>query len=153
MHDNARGGDDTLIGAAIGLTTANNVLYGDAHAMYGNTRGGNDTLIGGAGTGGRYQHVPLWRRLSRCTTTPKKSTLAGGDEIRSTNLYRRRQRHGWRQLAAATTHWSGGEWVRKTISCSAMPPHWVYAHAHGGDDTLTGGDDGREQPLYGDAAP
>ena len=72
MYDDARGGNDTLIGGA----SAVNVLIGDAddhvrqrprrqrHAdrrrwcvqlpgrrlvMYGDARGGNDTLIGGAG--------------------------------------------------------------------------------------------------------
>ena len=72
MHDNARGGDDTLIGGRLaqrplgdahvhgwrrrggndtligGAGCARNVLDGDAGFMYGNARGGNDTLIGGA---------------------------------------------------------------------------------------------------------
>ena len=47
MHDNARGGNDTLIGGA----NAFNSLYGDAFEMFDNARGGDDTLIGGTGSG------------------------------------------------------------------------------------------------------
>jgi Ca2+-binding RTX toxin-like protein len=46
MYDDARGGNDTLIGGA----NANNGLFGDARLMYDNADGGNDTLIGGAGS-------------------------------------------------------------------------------------------------------
>jgi hypothetical protein len=45
MHDNARGGDDTLTGGASLI----NVLYGDAIVMDGDSRGGDDTLIAGPG--------------------------------------------------------------------------------------------------------
>src|SRR5206468_3783330 len=48
MHDNARGGDDTVVGVDLGTTALSNTLYGDAFEMHDNTRGGNDTLIGGA---------------------------------------------------------------------------------------------------------
>jgi Ca2+-binding RTX toxin-like protein len=44
MHDNARGGNDHLIGSDSGI----NSLQGDARTMDGNSRGGNDTLIAGA---------------------------------------------------------------------------------------------------------
>jgi Ca2+-binding RTX toxin-like protein len=43
ISDNARGGDDTLIGGAGG----ENSLYGDATDLSDSSRGGNDTLIGG----------------------------------------------------------------------------------------------------------
>ena len=46
MHDNARGGNDTLIGGA-GPT---NILNGDAFDLRDNARGGNDTLISGIET-------------------------------------------------------------------------------------------------------
>jgi hypothetical protein len=47
MFDNARGGNDTLIGAN-GFQSYN-IVFGDAGSMYNDTHGGNDTLIGGAG--------------------------------------------------------------------------------------------------------
>ena len=47
MSDDARGGDDTLIGVEmLGIRTIND-LYGDAYAMSDNAQGGNDTLTGG----------------------------------------------------------------------------------------------------------
>ena len=45
MHDNARGGNDTLIGGDL----FDQHLHGDAHIMNGDSRGGDDTLIGGDG--------------------------------------------------------------------------------------------------------
>ena len=48
MYDNARGGDDTLIGGAGSGPRPATSPYGDAFAMHDNSRGGNDTLIGGA---------------------------------------------------------------------------------------------------------
>ena len=44
MSDKARGGGDTLTG---GSRSANNEMYGDAHAMSDHARGGKDTLTGG----------------------------------------------------------------------------------------------------------
>ena len=67
MHDNARGGDDTLTRAAIGSSTCN-VLYGDAYAMYDDSRGGNDTLIGGDSAIQR----PLWRRPRHARQRPRR---------------------------------------------------------------------------------
>jgi hypothetical protein len=50
MADNARGGDNTLIGGArVPVGAVENDLHGDASSMSGNARGGNDTLTGGAG--------------------------------------------------------------------------------------------------------
>ena len=55
MHDNARGGDDTLTGGESAFSplafgpNATNELYGDAGSMDGNTHGGDDTLTGGGG--------------------------------------------------------------------------------------------------------
>ena len=51
MHDNARGGDDTLTG---GNSRTNNLIHGDAGSMDGDSRGGNDTLIGGGTIGDRF---------------------------------------------------------------------------------------------------
>src|SRR3990170_1574839 len=47
MYDDARGGNDTLIGANGAFF---NFFLADASDMYGNTHGGNDLLIGGTDT-------------------------------------------------------------------------------------------------------
>ena len=124
MHDNARGGNDTLIGGA----NAINDLVGDARVMYDNARGGNDTLIGGGGEindlyGDAYEmhdnarggerHAD-WRRSVRCNcfygdaysmsdnAVGGNDTLIGGDNAPQLPL-RRCLRHVSTTRAAAMT--------------------------------------------------
>ena len=52
MRDDARGGNDTLIGgdnSGSGILFSD--LYGDADSMLDKSRGGNDVLIGGENSG------------------------------------------------------------------------------------------------------
>ena len=67
MYDNARGGNDTLIGG----DGAINNLYGDADVMFDNARGGNDTLIGGDGA-----FNSSWRRLRHARLRPRRQRQA-----------------------------------------------------------------------------
>ena len=73
MYDNARGGNDTLIG---GDGAFFNFFLADASDMYGNTRGGNDTLIGGR----QYEQLTSTATPTSCTTTPAAvmTRLIGG---------------------------------------------------------------------------
>ena len=99
MHDDARGGNDTLIGGDISSGPIN-ILSGDAHEMYDNGRGGNDTLTGGA----RRPTLLFWRRLRSMHDNARggNDTLTGGAFVdRTTSLgdaY-----HGRRTPAAAMT--------------------------------------------------
>ena len=75
MHDNARGGDDTLGGG--GRSTKN--LYGDAYTMPDNARGGDDTLISGTGTDHMWGDAQFINGAPASPTAPTGSVVTGAD--------------------------------------------------------------------------
>ena len=77
MHDNTRGGDDTLIGSDI----SDNNLRGDASDMDDDSRGGNDTLTGGDGSINFFNGDAD----TMCDDTRGgNDTLIGGDGVQTT---------------------------------------------------------------------
>jgi len=109
MHDNARGGDDTLRGGKDGSTNflfgdslsmsdnardgddmrfgdsrsvlgaAENVLYGDAYSMSDNAHGGDDTLISGTGTDHMWGDAQVINGAPASPTAPIGSVVTGAD--------------------------------------------------------------------------
>ena len=63
MSDNARGGNDTLIGGA--MIAIDQLPLGDAYTCHDNARGGNDTL-----TGGDIRNNTSTATPTPCPTTP-----------------------------------------------------------------------------------
>ena len=74
MHDNARGGNDTLIGGASAST-----LFGDAYQMYDNARGGNDTLISGTGTDHMWGDAQFINGVAASPAAPTGNVVTGTD--------------------------------------------------------------------------
>jgi hypothetical protein len=75
MHDDAHGGNDMLTGGA----SAANLIYGDADTMDGDSRGGDDTLIGaGVVIGGIFDPV---NRLHGDATSMSGNARGGNDTL------------------------------------------------------------------------
>ena len=82
MYDNARGGDDTLIGGDHRRCASDqSTSIGDAYSMSGNARGGNDTLTGGASAINYLMATP-----TPCHDNARggNDTLIGGDRWSTT---------------------------------------------------------------------
>ena len=124
MHDNARGGNDTLIGGA----GANNELYGDANSLHDNARGGDDTLIGGGGGG-------VINRNSPSNDLFGDAQFMDGDS-----------RGGNDTLIGGAGPGGPSSFMFLYGDASEM-----HDNARGGNDHLTGGTGIGTQSLYGDA--
>jgi hypothetical protein len=75
MHDNARGGNDTL-SANPG---SNNQLYGAAYAISDSSHGGDDTLISGLGTDDMWGDAQFINGVLASPTTPTGDVTTGAD--------------------------------------------------------------------------
>src|SRR5215831_17318648 len=75
MEGNARGGDDTLIGAA----NSDSILVGDAKSMSGNVHGGRDTLISGTGTDLMWGDAQFIDGVAASPTAPTGDVITGAD--------------------------------------------------------------------------
>src|SRR5882757_7102801 len=75
MYGSARGGNDTLIGAA----NADNSLHGDAFFMFDNARGGNDTLISGPGADHMWGDAQSINGVAASPTAPTGTVVTGAD--------------------------------------------------------------------------
>ena len=79
MYNNARGGNDTLIGGASSSDYLANHLVGDASFMSGNAHGGNDTLISGTGTDNMWGDAQIINGVAASPTAPTGYVVTGAD--------------------------------------------------------------------------
>ena len=140
MYDDARGGNDTLIGGA----TANNSLFGDARLMYDNSDGGNDTLIGGAGSTNFLNGDALFMYDN---VRGGNDTLIGADGA-FFNFF----------LADASDMYGNTRGGNDTLIGGANTSNYFYGdtyvmhdNARGGNDTLIGGGAFSNNYVFGDA--
>jgi hypothetical protein len=75
MYGNTHGGNDTLIGGA----NTSNTFFGDTFTMHDNARGGNDTLISSGGTDHMYGDALLINDVVASPTAPTGSVVTGTD--------------------------------------------------------------------------
>ena len=143
MHDNTRGGNDTLNG---GERSFNN-LFGDARIMDGDSRGGNDILVGGAGRGGSPS-VAVWRCLRDARPRARRQRHPERWFCSACRSPWRRAHHGRRQFVAAATAGSVGAAGTNDLFGDAFEMH---DRARGGDDQLTG--DEERSPRTSTATP
>ena len=148
MFDNARGGNDTLIGG----NGAFNTLYGDADAMHDNARGGNDTLIAGDSSDndprGRRPHHgwPQPRRQRHADRRHRVRRPSSGMSLVGDAFEMHDNSRG------GNDHLTGGTGVRNVFLFGDA--NIMDGDSRGGNDTLTGAESGivsNNFICYGDA--
>jgi serralysin len=140
MHDNTRGGNDTLIGGA----NSNNTLIGDARFMDGDAHGGNDTLIGGVGSINFLNSDAL---SMSGNARGGDDTLIGADGA-TFNFFLGDSSDMHDNARGGNDTEIGGANTSNTLIGDAFN---MFDNSRGGNDTLVGGGAGSDNSMHGDA--